>query len=245
MYKRITLLTLQTFGDTGGIQKMTRTLAHSLNSICCKEGWDFKLVSLYDNNTDLMPQYIPEANFKGYSKKKISFLLHNVFTTQKPDVVILSHINLAVVGLLIKQIRPRTKIWLVAHGIEVWRPLSFNMRQLLARCDKILCVSTFTLKQMEILHRVPKGKGMVLNNVLDPFMHLPTDLSKPVSMQKRYGLNPSDKVILSLTRLASAEQYKGHDSVLKAIAVLKHKYSNLRYLLAGKYDNIEGESIGS
>ena len=222
---------------------MTRTLSHSLFTICSRKNWDFKLVSLCDKDTDLMPQYLPKANFKGYSRNKLNFILQSVFAAHKPDIVILSHINLALVGLLIRLLQPKTQIWLVAHGIEVWRSLSYNKRKLLSLCDKILCVSNFTLTQMEVWHRLPIEKCVVLNNVLDPFMHLPDNLNKPDYLLQRYGINKTDKVILSLTRLAHSEQYKGHERVLKAVAELKSHYDNLKYILAGKYDVLEGERI--
>ncbi|RFZ95311.1 glycosyltransferase family 1 protein [Mucilaginibacter conchicola] len=243
MSKKIVLFSLQTFSNTGGIQKMTRTLAHSLHNICSNQHWDFKLISLYDKDTDLMPRYLPQANFKGFGRNKIGFILQNVFKADKPDVIILSHINLALVGLLIKLLSPKTKIWLIAHGIEVWCPLSFNKRKLLNSCDKVLCVSRFTLEQMKAFHHLPAEKCEVLNNVLDPFMPLPAVFSKPAYLLQRYGLNEKHKVILSLARLASTEQYKGHDRVLKAVVQLKKQYHNIKYILAGSYDKAEGDRI--
>ena len=107
MVKNIQLFSLQTFSSTGGIQKMTRTLAHSLFKIAEKNSWSFKLVSAYDAQTDLITQYLPESNFKGYQNNKIKFLIESFFSSTKQDVVILSHINLALLGILIKIINIR------------------------------------------------------------------------------------------------------------------------------------------
>ena len=148
MSKKVILFTLQTFSTTGGIQKMTRTLAHSLNQLAKRNQWSFKLWSLYDSDADLMPQYVPAENFEGFGRNRRKFILKTIFNAKKPDIVILSHINLAVIGLLIKMINPKCKIWLVAHGIEVWRPLSELGKSLLKRCDKVICVSNFTRQQM-------------------------------------------------------------------------------------------------
>jgi phosphatidylinositol alpha-1,6-mannosyltransferase len=240
MSKNITLFSLQTFSTTGGIQKMTRTLAHVLNSICTSNNWHFKLSSLYDANSDLMPQYIPKENFEGFNKRRLSFILKTAFALQKQDIVILTHINLALIGLLVRLINPKTKIWLVAHGIEVWRPLSFHKRMLLKRCDKVVCVSAFTKAQMYKWHKTDPAKCVVLNNALDPFMKLPTTFQKPAHLLDRYGLTNSGPVIFTLTRLASTELYKGHDSVIKVIAGLKQKFPDIKYVLSGKYDDDEG-----
>src|SRR5476649_1734265 len=69
MAKKVMLFTLQTFSTTGGIQKMTRTLAHSLNIIAKRNDWDFKLWSVYDLRDDLMPEYLPVQNFRGFGAK--------------------------------------------------------------------------------------------------------------------------------------------------------------------------------
>src|ERR1700761_708003 len=124
MRKNIVLYTLQTFSTTGGIQKMTRTLAHALNTLSHSKQWDFKLKSLYDSNTDLMPQYVPAEKFKGFGLDRLGFVLNTVFTARRPSVIIVSHINLALIGLITKTFNPKCKVWLIAHGIEVWRPLS-------------------------------------------------------------------------------------------------------------------------
>ena len=219
---------------------MTRTLAHALNSICIANGGHFKIASLYDASSDLMPRYIPQENFEGFNNRRIPFMLKMVFARQKQDVIILSHINLALIGLLIKLIHPKTKIWLVAHGIEVWRTLPFHKKLLLKRCDKVVCVSAFTKAQMYKWHKTDPAKCVVLNNALDPFMKLPETFQKPAYLLDRYGLTNSGPIIFTLTRLASTELYKGHDSVIKAIAGLKDKFPGIKYILAGKYDEQEG-----
>jgi phosphatidylinositol alpha-1,6-mannosyltransferase len=239
MSKKVILFTLQTFSTTGGIQKMTRTLAHSLNSLADRHSWDFKLWSLYDANNDLMPQYLPAEKFTGFNLNRKRFILNALNNAKKPDIVILSHINLAIVGLLIKTMNPKCKVWLIAHGIEVWRPLSSLKKILLKRCDKIICVSNFTKQQMIRLHQTDPGKCMVLNNAVDPFMKLPLTFEKPAHLLKRYWLTDENQVIFTLTRLASTEQYKGHDQVIKIISNLKQKFPNIRYILAGKYDHQE------
>jgi phosphatidylinositol alpha-1,6-mannosyltransferase len=243
MSKKITLFSLQTFSTTGGIQKMTRTLAHSLNNICLKNNWEFKLSSLYDADNDIMPHYLPHKNFKGYNKNRAAFMLRNIFAAKKPDIIILSHINLALVGLLIKLISPKTKIWLIAHGIEVWRPISFHKRLLLKYCSKVICVSNFTKAQMYSWHKTDPDKCIVLNNALDPFMKLPVHFAKPAYLSDRYGLTGAGPVIFTLTRLASTELYKGHDRVIKAIAKLKPRFPGIKYILAGKYDEKEGVRV--
>ncbi len=218
---------------------MTRTLAHSLYLLSQKENWDFKLWSAYDSNKDLMPQYLPAANFRGFNINRATFVLKTIFSTTKPDVIIISHINLAIIGVLIKALNPKCKVWLIAHGVEVWRPLSPVQNLFLKRSDKIICVSNFTKQQMISRHKTDRGICSVLNNAVDPFMKLPVTFDKPVNLLKRYHLTKETPIIFTLTRLASTEQYKGHDQVIKVIAKLKDKFPGLKYILAGQYDHKE------
>jgi len=239
MPKKIVLYSLQTFSTTGGIQKMTRTLAHSLYQLSKRNKWDFKLWSVYDSNHDLMPQYLPAGNFRGFGVNRIKFVLNTILNAKKPDVIIISHINMAIIGLLIKAINPGCKVWLIAHGIEVWRPLSFLKKSFLNRCDKIICVSNFTKQQMINLHQADAAICKVLNNAVDPFMKLPVTFVKPGHLFKRYRLTGNGPVLFTLTRLASTEQYKGHDQVIKVISKLRIKFPGIKYILSGQYDHKE------
>ena len=239
MGKKIVLYSLQTFSGTGGIQKMTRTLAHSLYLLSKQNDWQFKLWSAYDSNRDLMPQYLPAENFRGFNINRTGFVLKTIGTALRPDVIIISHINLAIIGLLVKILNPQCKVWLIAHGVEVWRPLSLVKKLFLKRCDKVICVSNFTRQQMIIRHQTNPDKCAVLNNAVDPFMELPLTFDKPEKLLKRYHLTKETPIIFTLTRLASTEQYKGHDQVIKVISKLKDKFPGLRYILAGQYDHKE------
>lgn len=239
MSKKIILYSLQTFSSTGGIQKMTRTLAHSLHAISEKNGWQFQFWSAYDYDDEVMTRYIPAKNFRGFGINRYSFVFEAIASAKKQDIVILSHVNMAIIGILIKSINPKCHIWLIAHGIEIWRPLSFIKKLLLKHCDKILCVSNFTKQKMIDVHNINPDVCYVLNNAVDPFMKLPVSFNKPDYLLKRYGLTINDPVIFTLTRLSSSELYKGHDHVITVLSKIKKTFPAIKYLLAGKYDNVE------
>jgi phosphatidylinositol alpha-1,6-mannosyltransferase len=239
MVKKITVFTLQTFSTTGGIQKMTRTLAHSLSVLSDRNTWAFEVKSIYDADDDLMPQYLPAERFRGFKGERIRFMLNVLFSKNKPDLVILSHINLAIVGLFYQLFKPNCRIWVIAHGIEVWRPLTVVQKLCLKYCHKVICVSNFTRQQIIARHHCDPQKCTVLNNAVDPFMKLPTTFRKPERLIKKHWINPQNRIIFTLTRLASTEQYKGHDQVIKVISRLKSKFPDIRYILAGQYDHKE------
>jgi len=244
MPRKIILLSLQTFSTTGGIQKMTRTLAHSLDHISRQEEWDFKLWSLYDSRYDLMAQYLPHENYVGFSRSKVKLGLNTLIKATKADIVILSHVNLALIGLIIKLLNPKCRLWMVAHGIEVWRPLTFAKRKFVKLfCDKLICVSNYTKNQMIQWHQVNPAKCIVLNNVVDPFIIHPDEFEKPEYLLNRYSLTAENQIIFTLTRLASSEQYKGYEQVIKAVARLKERFPKIKYILSGQYDSTEEARI--
>ena len=236
------LFTLQTFSTTGGIQKMTRTLAHSLHQVSVNNGWDFNLWSVYDTDADLLPQYLPKNNFKGFGSK-LSFIIKALKSAPQFDMVIISHINLAIVGRAIKFINPKCKIWLIAHGIEVWRQLSPGKTRFLKNCDKVICVSNFTKQEVITKHQVEPARCEVLNNVVDPFMKLPANFTKPPYLLNRYGLVNNSPVLFTLTRLNTAEQYKGYEQVIKVVSNLKHAFPAIKYVISGASDLTEESRV--
>lgn len=222
---------------------MTRTLSHALTTVASRNNWTFNLWSVYDKDSDVMPQYVSTTNFKGFGIKRQAFSFKALTLARKADVVILSHVNMAVVGLAIKLIKPQCAVWLVAHGIEVWRPLSTVKKWFLDRCDKVICVSNFTKQEMIRWHHTSSDKCVVLNNAVDSFMIPPNSFDKPAYLLDRYKLNQSDVVLFTLTRLAATEQYKGYEQVIKVIDKLKAKIPNIKYVLSGQHDAIEEARI--
>ena len=155
----------------------------------------------------------------------------------------LSHINLLLVGYLIKRLSPKTKLVLFAHGIEVWKPLPGWKRKMLARIDLILPVSGFTKKVMQDVYGLPDTRFRVVNNCLDPFLTPRVTNGRSKLLMDRYGLKVGDEVLMTLSRLSEKERYKGYDKVLLALKALKPDHPNLRYLIIGKYDDVEKERV--
>lgn len=224
---------------------MTRTLAYCINDIAERLNLNFALWSVYDSDKDIMPKYLPASKFKGFRADRVKFITEAIKLSRQCDTVILSHINMAVVGLAIKLLKPKCRVMLIAHGIEVWRPVSLVKRAFLKQCDKIICVSEFTRAEVIKWHNPNPDKCIVLNNAIDPFMKLPVDLGKPLDLLERYGLTPDNDILFTLTRLANTEQYKGYDQVIRSLGKLKTEFPKLRYVLAGPYDEEEKQRINN
>ncbi|MDQ2864164.1 MAG: glycosyltransferase family 4 protein [Bacteroidota bacterium] len=233
-------LTLRIFSATGGIEKVCRIMGKALYEQSIENDGLVQVCSMYDKQEDAFNNpYFPAENFRGFGIRKLKFIKEMVqagFTYQR---VVLSHINLLPIGWFIKKIAPHTQLILLAHGIEIWYPLSKRKRRMLHQCNKILAVSSYTRNTIIQTHGIDEQKVQVLNNCLDPFLPLPSVFTKNEVLMQRYGFKGTDIILMALTRLASKERYKGYDKVIGAMATLQSKYPNIKYLIAGKYDSRE------
>lgn len=239
MKPNLLFLTLRVFSETGGIEKVSRVAGKALLELAGKKGFGFTVFSAYDQTTDVQARYFDPAVFNGFGGWKIRFVLRAIQKGRLASVVLLSHINLLPIGYVIKKLSPRTRVVLLAHGIEVWRPLAAWRRRMLRRCDRVVAVSRYTEAKMIELYQLPPAKISVLNNCLDPFLPRQAERRKDGELLRRYGFAATDKIILTLTRLSHKERYKGYDEILMAVKALKREHGSLRYLLVGKYDEEE------
>ena len=236
----ILFLTLRVFSATGGIEKVCRLAGRALHLLSL-ENIDNKLkvFSMYDEPADVNELYFPTSIFTGFGKSKTHFIRAAVKEGINSQLVIFSHVNLLVVGYIIKLISPKTKVVLIAHGIEVWRIFPKWKKMMLNRYDLILPVSEFTKTRMMELYDIPEKNITVLNNCLDPFLPLPLKANKNRRLLELYGINENDTVLFTLTRMATGEKYKGYDHVIQAVYELRHINPSIKYMIVGKYDEIE------
>jgi phosphatidylinositol alpha-1,6-mannosyltransferase len=237
--KKVLFLTLKVFGFTGGIEKVCRVICRALYDIEEEGLIEAKVYSMYDNSNERDSRYLKKQQYKGFNEHRKRFVVNSFLSGINADVVILSHVHLLSIAYLIKRFRPKTKVYLIAHGIEIWKKFPETKLKALKRLDKILCVSQFTADKISKIHGIPDHKLGILNNCLDPFYYFPDDFSKPKSLLSRYNLTENHAILISLSRLSSSEKYKGYDNTIAILPELVKKHPNVMYLLAGKYDEEE------
>ncbi len=243
-HKKILFLSLRIFSATGGIEKVCRILGKALFETTFSGNCSLEIYSSHDTtNQSSHNVYFPSDYFSGFGNNRFKFLNAAFLNGIKSEVVILSHINLLPIGWLIKRFSPKTKLVMLAHGIEVWSlPLGIKKKMLNA-CDEILCVSQFTKDEMIKLHGVVAKKYSVLNNCLDPFLPVLAKQNDSIDLRSKYGFSPFGKILFTLTRMDATERYKGYDRVLQAMALLINEMPDLKYIIGGSYDKIEKNKI--
>ena len=222
---------------------MSKVAGKALHDLSASSGDQLSVYSMYDEPADIDEKYFPKENFSGFGIKRMRFAQQAILNGSKYDVVILSHLNLLPVGYLIKILWPKTTLILIAHGIEAWKTFKGIQKRMLFRCDRIVSVSQHTKEVISTLNHFPAGKIQVLNNCLDPYLAKPVEKEKDEELLKRYHLEKEDIVLMTLTRLASSERYKGYDIVIQSLQELRKKNTSLKYLIIGKYDDKEKQRL--
>jgi phosphatidylinositol alpha-1,6-mannosyltransferase len=239
--KKVLFYYLSAFSHTGGIEKFNRCFIKALADLSTGESLVPSVVSVYDSQTD--ERYNNKISFRGFGKKKgrsLRFIIQEAF---KNNVLIIGHINLAIAGVIIKILRPKCQLVVIAHGIEVWDKLFFVKKWCLRKADIILAVSNYTKNQLVLRNKIPPSRIKLFPNTIDPFFHIPQQFGKPAYLLERYGLKEDQKLILTLSRLSSSEQYKGYDKVIAALPAILKEIENAVYILAGRYDETEKKRI--
>lgn len=241
--QKILFLTLRTFSITGGIEKVSKLAGKALYELSRESGNSFRVCSMYDDPGDVDEKYIPGENFTGFGIRRFTFTRKCVWKGMKNDTVILSHANLLLVGYFIKLCSPKTKLILLAHGIEAWEPFKGFRKKMLLKCDKIFAVSKYTKDVIMNLNGFPEKNIHILNNCLDPFLQKPKQKERETYLLERYHLNKEDIILMTLTRLAAKERYKGYDIVIESLQKLRLSYPRIKYLIVGRYDDEEKERL--
>jgi len=237
--KKILFLTLYTFSLTGGIEKVCRSFSKVLQDLLTERKIsDYKVLSMYDQSPDL--NYVDQKSYIGFNGRRINFAIQVLTSGLHSDVIILSHVNLLIFGWLIKKLQPKKRIILFAHGIEIWEKLSKWKTNFIRKQVEIIAVSKYTALKIEEVHQLQANKITVINNCLDPFFNNPVSFEKPQELINRYHLKEENRVLFTLSRLSSDEQYKGYDHVIEALAELPE---HIIYILSGKADLNEAQRI--
>lgn len=227
-------LYLKAFSFTGGIEKFNRCFLKALHEL--SEEGHFKLQAISSHDTVTNEQYFPAKNFRGFGGNRFMFLLYAFWQTLFAKQIILGHINLAVIGCWVKWLRPKTELIIIIHGVDVWQPQNSLKLKAFQMADKILSVSNYTKTIVCANHpTINPNKIHIFPNTIDPYFKLPTNFQKPKYLQERYGITDTTKVLLTVTRLANTEQFKGYDHTISVLPTLQQNVgTNVQYILGGK-----------
>lgn len=153
----------------------------------------------------------------------------------RPDVIHSAHVNLTpLITGLAKLCGARTV--LNVYGLELWSGLSPTRRDHMSRIDQVIadCHATADHVVAGVLH--PRRPTVIWDCAdLDRFHPAPP----PPHVFERYGLPKprSNRVALTLGRLAAAAQHKGYDRLLEIWSAVRAQIPEAQLVIAGDGDD--------
>ncbi len=237
---KVLVLATDLYPSKGGVERYTHTLCSALGQLYGKS--NVHVLSFLDvpgnsvNNASyrMLARGSKVSNL--WAKSKF-FLQGSFYVLKNYDFIIYNHINLAPIVFLSKWFG-KTGYAFIAYGIEVWGELNKLQRSALSGANLIISLSNFTKDMLINSHKVNQRKVKVINPCIDP------TLSNTVNSKSTGESNISvdlgeHKVLLTVARLSSKEQYKGHDTVIRALPRVIESIPKIKYLIVGDGDDKE------
>lgn len=229
--KRTLLMAPEIFASEGGIP---RILQLYLKALCdpAEKNCRVRLLALNDAPEDgvkgraSVNGMLEES--QGCRRSKPAFVKNTIRLAKGCDTIVCGHVRQLPVAWLAQKLNPSVRYYLVAHGIEVWRPFTAVERVALRGAERILCVSDYTRR--ELLKNCPleDGRAVVLHNALDPFFVI--EPGRP--------LPECEPTILVVTRLTYADRYKGVQHMIEAMPAIRAAIPNAKLRLVGRGDDL-------
>jgi phosphatidylinositol alpha-1,6-mannosyltransferase len=216
---RILLLLTSVFGLTGGVHTFNRALIKATDDLASDFGLEITVFSLLDGEVPLqtVADYMPSGHtrYRGFKGNKTEFAAATLLAGRRADRVVFGHVNFSSLACGM----PKPIKSLVVHGIDVWRRLPSLQRLGISQMRQILSVSEYTQEALVHFNGMPPIQFRLLPDTLDPFY---SRMADGICSAKQLGL-PLGHMMLTVTRLATTEDYKRIDLVIKAMpAILNH-----------------------
>ncbi len=231
---RILLLSPELFLAEGGIARIMRLYLKALCEIAGREGRvDSIVLNDQPERDERLARYADGClgEHIGCARRKSTFITAAIRLGRRADVLVCGHLHHLAIARLVQIFHPRLKYYLVAHGIEVWKPYSWFERRALLGAQRILCVSEFTRRQiLRFNPALASERVVVVPNTLDPYF-----FANSTSPSVTSFVHPR---ILTVSRLLSTDTYKGVDTLIEALPLVLREFPFARLQVVGNGDDL-------
>jgi phosphatidylinositol alpha-1,6-mannosyltransferase len=231
MGSRILALVTDAYGAGGGIAQYNRDLLAALSEASAVD----KVVVLPRNGVAVTGGLPDKVRLFAAYPGRIRYAANAIMTTRRDgpfDLVFCGHLFMAPLAALISKLTG-APVWLQIHGIEAWQRPRRLQRWATERAHLVTAVSRHTRRLfLGWANCAPETVKVLPNTVEERFSPGP----KSEALIERYDLR-GKKVLLTVSRLAVSERYKGHDRVIQAVAELSAQHPELVYVIAGDGDD--------
>jgi phosphatidyl-myo-inositol dimannoside synthase len=228
---RVLALVTDAFGGHGGIAQYNRDFLSSL-ATCDRIGDVIVLPRVSATPLGTLPsgvrQLPPVQGRLAYSLAALG-----AARAHRPiDVVFCGHLFMAPLAAVIARLL-QARLWVQVHGTDGWQELSRLYRQSMEAAALITSVSRYTRRRLLEWVGIDPVLVKVLPNTVDPRFH---PGPKPGYLLERYAAGGS-KVLMTVSRLASSDRYKGHNRVIRALPRVLLDHPETIYIIVGDGDD--------
>jgi glycosyltransferase involved in cell wall biosynthesis len=232
-YDHVTLLMApELFSSVGGIPRILQLYLKALCDLGAERNEGVRVAALNDPALDTIDlrRYTNSHldNWFVCNRNKRRFVRASLKLARGCDRLICGHVAQLPVAWLARLLNPRLRYYLIAHGIEVWRPFTLLERIALRGAARVFCVSEYTRGELLRHCRLRPGRAIVLPNALDPIFEEPP--AEPLAARP--------PVILTATRLTYSDRYKGVDQLIAAMPAVRAAEPEAQLRIVGRGNDL-------
>ena len=230
MSLRILALVVDAYGGAGGISQYNRDLISAWSAL----GAVAEIVVLprfaAPSSTfvpDKVVQRSPTGGVLPYSVRAVA----NAVRGKHFDFVFCGHLHMIPLAVIVSKLSG-APIWLQLHGIEAWGRRTGLFRWCVEQANVMTAVSRHTRRQFLRWANVDPNRVFVLPNTVGEQF---TPEGSRMMAKDMYG-RAGKRVLLTVSRLAKSEKYKGHERVIRCLSKIVKEIGDIAYLIAGEGD---------
>lgn len=229
MTRRAVLALSSVFDGRGGIPRFNQMLCMALDELAPAFDLEGSVFTLEDPATwgpgpGAPWSHLEYAPLGGQARLLLKSL--QACAAQRPDILLIGHVGMTPVGVLCGPFL-RRGFGFIAHGTEAWNVPRFSRRFAVRRARLVFSVSRYTAEALGRATGLDPERIRLLPNTLAPAIGSVADVETTTDP-------PEALEILSVSRLAAEEGYKGIDHTLETVARLATRYPALRYRVVGR-----------
>jgi len=223
----------------GGIARYTSTLASSLGRMLGPENVDVLCFFDWGHAGDQPSEFRLVGTVSSRARAGALSRLHFMFKAARAgfrgyDLVIANHVALAPVAAVMKRVFG-TPYWVACHCVEIWWGTSRWRHIALRNADLILPVSLYTADVVQKMDGIRSSRVKVVYNAIPNFfakLLVSQEPHEPTSGSTA-KLKPGGKVLLSVCSLVRKNEFKGVDTVIRALPRVLKAHPDLGYVVVG------------
>jgi phosphatidyl-myo-inositol dimannoside synthase len=228
---KILALVTDAFGGEGGIARFNRDLLGAIAAASTVEQVDV-LCRHAPHRQEPLPAKLAQTHAAGGRTGYALRAVVRAAGAKRYDIVFCSHLNLAPVAIVAARLQ-RAPLWLQLHGIEAWQRPGPLRRRAAEQATLVTSISRYTRSRFLEWAVLEPSRVRVLPGTVDARF---TPGPRPEALAARLGVR-GKRVLLTVSRIDTGDRYKGHDTVIGALAQLAARVSDLDYVIVGDGDD--------